>query len=1519
MSYPKIFGLFFLFLFVFSIIITSLPFFENHSNGSPPDRPFFASSALEQGELLRLHSNKRFFRAEKSMQSFGALNELFSSIEISLECDPKNSSAEFSEQAAFLEEKPQWHEGFLECDGVSLSNEFKPGGQTPSKVKQLFLVTNHTSQPQKRLIGIRLKPKSNNLKYARENVGEYELILSDSIEMLDESNKRVGFYDWSDFVKAGFAPHTYVYVSNGQTVIETILEAELFPMQTLELDPTYDLSDTGNFKVGFFGGNAGDKLGLSFSRVSSTFLVNIDGGAYTNDLLVTSYQHDTNGNSNSGAIYLIKNINSLSGLKDLNSSANYDVAWIGGSANDNVGFTNIGGLPLQVVNVDNGSYSNDILISAPNVDVNGKTDAGAVYLIKNVDSLSGTKDLNIASNFDVRWEGGAASDQLSYTNHSDNGARLLNLDNGAYANDLLMMAVNADVNGKSNNGGVYVVRNIDSLSGTKDLNSTADFNASWNGGSASDNLGYAADSGNFGLDVVNIDNGAYANDMFIVARNADINSKTDNGAVYMVKNIDSISGARDLSSVSNYDVLWNGGTGTSGNGDQLGFTNDGGPGLHIINVDNGAYSNDIFLLAVTADINSKSNAGAVYLVKNVDSLSGARDLSSLSNFDVRWNGGSASDQLGFTDDGNASLQLVNVDNGAYANDLLLTATAADINSKSDAGAVYLVKNVDSLSGAKDLSSLSNFDVRWNGGSASDELGTADSRESVVLFGNMDGGAYTNDLVLGASKADVNGKTDGGAVYLVKNVDSLSGAKDLNVVSNFDVRWEGGKASDLLGDAEGSGPGIQLVSSDGEAYSNDLLLTAVYADINGVLNTGAVYLINDINLLSGTKDLNVVSDFNVRWGGGSSSDEIGLTINRDTDLRLVSVDGGAYSNDLLIPAPIANISGKTDPGAVYLIRNVDLLSGEKNLGNTSSFDVRWNGAVASDQLGISSQSGPATRLVNADGQSYANDLLFVTPNADVNTISNNGAVYLVLNIVPVPDVNITAIDGNPDSAGLPFFSYAVDGNLTIDFNVMDADSNNLRVDLNYSSSSSPYTGTAIVSGLDLNTLSASGPFNCQDTNFADSTQCSVDWNISGISDGNYYLHITVSDGVSVDQNTSDVSVGIDNSGPSVSITSTNVSQSTGYGLSYSGSDSQSGVKNYWVREGSGDWIDNGTNTSYSFSISPAERLPAYHSYGVKVTNNADANSDEATIQVRFESASGGGWSPPSPDANIIDEDSNTIGSGEQDVSKEVEREIAFSFEQRLSVPASAYVPLVVQTPLELEKTGRRLALQEEVGVTRKLKIFSELVEGKVFYNHEFELSVKNTSGRTLKNVKVMESIPKKIAQNAGLVESSREFEVLKEDPVIEFFAGSISAGKSVNVNYNIAEKKKNPISKSSFESIGPAVVTIELSEGDVCLGVLCDDENPCTNDYCVKGECKFSPSNEGKTCADNKVCAAGQCVKSQSVAVGSEEQKIGSKSPDLPVYLAIGVLVVLLIAGASMLVYKKLAAAKKQSKSFSHRK
>ncbi|MDP2973500.1 MAG: hypothetical protein Q8N60_00470, partial [Candidatus Diapherotrites archaeon] len=126
------------------------------------------------------------------------------------------------------------------------------------------------------------------------------------------------------------------------------------------------------------------------------------------------------------------------------------------------------------------------------------------------------------------------------------------------------------------------------------------------------------------------------------------------------------------------------------------------------------------------------------------------------------------------------------------------------------------------------------------------------------------------------------------------------------------------------------------------------------------------------------------------------------------------------------------------------------------------------------------------------------------------------------------VGVVKIAGYDSFGALPAFSYANDGNLQLDFNVFDSNNSRLFVDINYSTASTQGSGTVIVQ--DLNLVSAV----CTDQNWSDlPSQCSWDWNISGIADNNYYILVRIkkaADASYYDFNATAQSFTVDNNSP-----------------------------------------------------------------------------------------------------------------------------------------------------------------------------------------------------------------------------------------------------------------------------------------------------------------------------------------------------------------------------------------------------
>jgi hypothetical protein len=127
-----------------------------------------------------------------------------------------------------------------------------------------------------------------------------------------------------------------------------------------------------------------------------------------------------------------------------------------------------------------------------------------------------------------------------------------------------------------------------------------------------------------------------------------------------------------------------------------------------------------------------------------------------------------------------------------------------------------------------------------------------------------------------------------------------------------------------------------------------------------------------------------------------------------------------------------------------------VSGSVAAANLTDGDFGWSVGIANDLASNKS-------LFRVDEMEVASvDRNITIPGAAADTGDLN---------LTSGDLNLTRIDGY-DANATPFFSYFHDGNLTIDFNVSNADNNTLFLDLNYSSTNVQGTGTRIFEDLKL---------------------------------------------------------------------------------------------------------------------------------------------------------------------------------------------------------------------------------------------------------------------------------------------------------------------------------------------------------------------------------------------------------------------------------------------------------------------
>jgi len=295
-----------------------------------------------------------------------------------------------------------------------------------------------------------------------------------------------------------------------------------------------------------------------------------------------------------------------------------------------------------------------------------------------------------------------------------------------------------------------------------------------------------------------------------------------------------------------------------------------------------------------------------------------------------------------------------------------------------------------------------------------------------------------------------------------------------------------------------------------------------------------------------------------------------------------------------------------------------------------------------------------------------------------------------------------------------------------------------------------------------------------------------------SDGNWAIDFNSTD-LAVDKDdkngTGDLNtfyVLFDETNPSVTITNTDYSTDVGsYTLEYSGSDATSGVANYWVKADSDDWIDNNSNTSYEFDLSSGS-----HTLYVIAGDEADNNSSQDSITITVNLGGGGGYSTSTEEEEEEEEVSEVVRQTilERNIVKFPTREHI----QRILTAAGA-------SPTAIEKA---MLGRTKISTSRKVKVVKETTEGRVSYKSTITMEIKNLGKLALKNVKVVESIPKSVAETASMISSNTRFSVLKEDPIIEFTIPAIETGGTTTISYSISDK----VETAALEEFDPIVVS-----------------------------------------------------------------------------------------------------------------
>jgi FG-GAP repeat len=267
----------------------------------------------------------------------------------------------------------------------------------------------------------------------------------------------------------------------------------------------------------------------------------------------------------------------------------------------------------------------------------------------------------------------------------------------------------------------------------------------------------------------------------------------------------------------------------------------------------------------------------------------------------------------------AAVAIGDVNSGGAA-DLIIgapqTARPDQGGDVSDTGAVYVLfggSNIAPVAPATSLvidiaqASLTTQRVVIYGASSKDHLGAS------VAAGNIRGSGVV-DLLMGAPDADgpADARTDAGEAYILSggaqlNPNAGTAERRIDVsLGNMDLTVYGAAAGDHLG----STVAIGRINTQGNTDNTaDVLIGAPGA----LLNKGAVHVFyGGPNLFArATSDLSLFGQNDLTITGEATGDELGWAIAAGD---LDNNRGG----DLILGAPFADITGRTNAGKVYVL-------------------------------------------------------------------------------------------------------------------------------------------------------------------------------------------------------------------------------------------------------------------------------------------------------------------------------------------------------------------------------------------------------------------------------------------------------------------------------------------------------------------------------------------------------------------------------------------------------------------------
>ena len=414
-------------------------------------------------------------------------------------------------------------------------------------------------------------------------------------------------------------------------------------------------------------------------------------------------------------------------------------------------------------------------------------------------------------------------------------------------------------------------------------------------------------------------------------------------------------------------------------------------GVQVADINNDG-SQDVLVSAYAAD-NREANTGSLYVLYGtlLDDYTGTGntiDMADSSNWNVRYDGSEASEQLTLLD----ALEVGDVNNN-NAPDLLVGSRTALKNSRADSGSVYVIYDdiLDDYTGTGNIINLAtttNWNIRYDGAVTDDFLSN-----DILAPTDFDGNGLA-DLMIGAYAKNTT-EADAGSVYYIPDslIDDYTGTGnivDMASSTNWRVRYDGDSYHGVFG------AGLDTGDLDGDGKA-DLLIAANDSNNDGMLGVSGrgwafAVLGSSIDDYTGTGNvvgMGTSTNYFLRIAGET------LKQNMGQNPSFVDVDGDGLT-DILTRAQFPEESTADNTvGVVHIFEGGGVLSGITGTGTeivvdgSDKYDRRYVG-TSGYYLG---QDGLKAGDLNDDGRM---DLVISARGASFNSRASSGSTWIIYN-------------------------------------------------------------------------------------------------------------------------------------------------------------------------------------------------------------------------------------------------------------------------------------------------------------------------------------------------------------------------------------------------------------------------------------------------------------------------------------------------------------------------------------------